>query len=206
VKEKDIKKAVEGYYTAKGKEHGPTSQGVDWNGEESQNLRFEQFRDLWQEKEFSLLDFGSGYGALLDYLKEDAPAMTYTGFDISQEMIDRGNELHSSSDHSFTTELKPKQKWDYVLASGLFNVRLDACDDDWLDYILEHIALFDSISQKGFAFNVLSSYSDLDKRKDYLYYADPLLLFDLCKRKYSRNVRLIHDYNLYEFTLLVKKV
>jgi hypothetical protein len=30
-------------------------------------------------------------------------------------------------------------------------------------------------------------------------------LFDLCKRRYSRNVALLHDYEIYEFTILVRK-
>jgi hypothetical protein len=41
--------------------------------------------------------------------------------------------------------------------------------------------------------------------KDYLYYADPMKLFDHCKKKYSKKVAILHDYPLYEFTLLVRK-
>ena len=37
-----------------------------------------------------------------------------------------------------------------------------------------------------------------------LYYADPCRLFDHCKRRYSRHVALLHDYGLYEFTILVR--
>ena len=60
-------------------------------------------------------------------------------------------------------------------------------------------------SNKGFAFNCLSSYSDLDKQSTKLFYANPLELFDVCKKKYSDNVSLIHNYGLYEFTILVNK-
>ena len=38
-----------------------------------------------------------------------------------------------------------------------------------------------------------------------LHYADPLALFDRCKRRYARDVALLHDYGLWEFTLLVRK-
>jgi hypothetical protein len=38
-----------------------------------------------------------------------------------------------------------------------------------------------------------------------LHYADPGRLFDYCKRRFARNVALLHDYGLYEFTLLVRK-
>ena len=41
--------------------------------------------------------------------------------------------------------------------------------------------------------------------RPYLYYADPLFLFDYCKKKYSKSVALLHDYGLYEFTILVRK-
>jgi hypothetical protein len=42
--------------------------------------------------------------------------------------------------------------------------------------------------------------------RDDLYYADPLFFFDYCKTRFSRFVTLIHDYPLYEFTILVRKV
>jgi len=38
-----------------------------------------------------------------------------------------------------------------------------------------------------------------------LYFGDPLLYFDFCKRNFSRNVALLHDYGLYDFTILVRK-
>ena len=37
-----------------------------------------------------------------------------------------------------------------------------------------------------------------------LFYADPCWLFDQCKRRHSRDVALLHDYGLYEFTILVR--
>ena len=62
-----------------------------------------------------------------------------------------------------------------------------------------------SSSSLGFAFNCLTTYSDPDKMRPYLYYADPANLFRHCKERYSRNVALLHDYDLYEFTILVRK-
>ena len=38
-----------------------------------------------------------------------------------------------------------------------------------------------------------------------LFYADPARLFTHCKTRYARNVALLHDYGLYEFTLLIRK-
>jgi hypothetical protein len=63
----------------------------------------------------------------------------------------------------------------------------------------------DDKSDAGFAFNCLTIYSDSDHRKSELYYADPLYLFDYCKKNFSKNVTLLHDYGEYDFTILVKK-
>ena len=63
----------------------------------------------------------------------------------------------------------------------------------------------DRTSRRGFAFNCLTAYSDRERMQSHLHYADPLALFDRCKRRYARNVALLHDYGLYEFTLLVRK-
>ena len=51
----------------------------------------------------------------------------------------------------------------------------------------------------------VTSYSDPEFMRPDLYYADPRFLFDYCKRKLSRHVALLHDYGLYEFTVLVRQ-
>ena len=38
-----------------------------------------------------------------------------------------------------------------------------------------------------------------------LYFADPLFYFDFCKRTFALDVALLHDYGLYDFTILVRK-
>ena len=52
---------------------------------------------------------------------------------------------------------------------------------------------------------MLSTYSDVERRRADLYYADPHMVFDYCKRTFSPAVALLHDYPLYEFTILVRK-
>jgi hypothetical protein len=74
-----------------------------------------------------------------------------------------------------------------------------------MQYILETLEKINALSVKGFSFNILTSYSDKEYMKDNLFYADPLFFFDYCKKNFSKNVSLLHDYDLYEFTLLIKK-
>lgn len=195
------------YYSAKLAEHGETPRGVDWNGEESQVLRFEQLsKVISPATNFTLNDLGCGYGSLFDYLKLHYRDFAYNGCDVSDDMIRaaQGRYANDSNAH-FAIASEPAETADYGIASGIFNVRLGRGDVEWREYLEATLDVLDRTSHRGFAFNCLTSYSDKDKMREYLYYADPCALFDLCKKRYSRHVALLHDYGLYEFTILVRK-
>ncbi len=197
---------VRRYYDDKLMSHGATAQGVDWNSAESQRLRFSELMKVCREPDgFSINDYGCGYGALLDFLYERGGTFTYCGFDLSSRMIATARELHSATNAMFVSDESSLKPADYTVASGIFNVRLTTKTEEWEDYVLATLNSFDRLSTKGFAFNVLTRYSDPELMKPDLYYADPLFYFDYCKTKFSRFVSVIHDYPLYEFTVLVRK-
>lgn len=198
---------VERYYASRLAEHGATPQGVDWNGDESQLLRFRQLLKLLPEDgQVSINDIGCGYGALLPFLHAERGSVDYHGCDISPAMIEAARQLHGDQPAArFAVEDTPSRIADYGFASGIFNVRLDRGDAAWHDYMVEVLDAIDRTSRLGFAFNCLTSYSDPHRMRSHLYYADPGATFDLCKRRYARNVALLHDYGLYEFTILIRK-
>ena len=198
---------VAGYYSDKLAQHGQSPRGVDWNGEEGQLLRF---RELCQvidtSRAFSITDLGCGYGALYDHLSSLEVDFRYLGVDVSTNMIDAARtRLAGRGNARLVTGGSPDAFNDYGIASGIFNVRLGRTDAEWQAYVEQTLDALDRSSRLGFSFNCLTSYSDADRMRPDLYYADPLRLFDLCKRRYSRNVALLHDYGLYEFTILVRK-
>ncbi|WP_166365375.1 class I SAM-dependent methyltransferase [Pseudomonas akapageensis] len=195
------------YYSSKLAEHGETPQGVDWNGAESQYLRFAQLSNIiGGQVPFSVNDVGCGYGAFHDFLSERYSTFSYEGVDVSEDMINAAQARHKEcAQAKFVVGSEPTTIADYGIASGIFNVRLGRTDAQWHAYLESVLDTLEQTSRLGFAFNCLTSYSDADKMRDYLYYADPCALFDLCKRRYSRNVALLHDYGLYEFTILVRK-
>lgn len=204
----DLLQPVMEYYSAKLAEHGPTARGVDWNSEESQALRFRQLCRIIRADggDFSINDLGCGYGALLDYLEAHHASFSYAGVDIATDMVEAARVRCAGKPHaSFAVGGEPARPADYGVASGIFNVRLGHGTAEWLAHVERALDALDRTSRSGFAFNCLTSYSDADRQRDYLYYADPCVLFDLCKRRYSRHVALLHDYGLYEFTILVRK-
>jgi hypothetical protein len=130
-------------------------------------------------------------------------AFNYVGYDVSERMLSLADRSEPSWDYtSRRDELQPA---DYVVASGVFNLRFEVDNTAWREYVVRTIREFASLAQLGFAFNMLTSYSDADKMRADLYYGDPCFFFDHCKREYSRNVALLHDYELYEFTVLVRR-
>jgi len=199
-----VRQAID-YYEMTLRTFGPCARGVDWNSEHSQHLRFVQLMKLVEpNKPFRLIDFGCGYGALADFLFAQQLPVEYIGYDASQAMIDTASSLPRISRAYFTSDLGSLAAADYVVASGLFNVKLNTDDKVWTQYMRDTVATIAGLSQRGFAFNVLSDYSDVDKRRPSLHYSNPLEWFHHCKVYYSSRVALLHDYPLFEFTLLVR--
>lgn len=203
----DLLAEVADYYSEKLALHGETPKGVDWNGEGSQVLRFEQLCKIIDDRsQFSLNDLGCGYGALHDFINSRFSDFLYSGVDVSENMIRSAERRYQGVDQArFVLSSEPDSVADYGVASGIFNVRLGRSDTEWREYVEATLDTLNRTSRLGFSFNCLTSYSDAEKMRDDLYYADPCALFDLCKRQYSRNVALLHDYELFEFTILVRK-
>jgi SAM-dependent methyltransferase len=207
------------YYAEKLSAHGVTPRGVDWNSDESQQLRFTELLRVMEDErsEPTVLDYGCGYGALAQRLISSGGPISdkerfryvgerfrYVGFDVCTPMIEQARANVRDPRCAFTDSEDDLPIADYTLASGIFNVRLDAADDDWQAHVVETLGRLAAHSSRGFAFNMLTRYADREKLRDYLYYADPAVYFRLCKERWSRNVALLHHYDLYEFTILVK--
>ncbi len=201
--------SLRSFFDEKAKTHGAVFQSVDWNSLERQEVVFKQLLNIWinEEESASVLDFGCGYGALLDFMKsENYKLSEYVGYDFSKNMIDNAKQTHSLQQGViFTSKLDELPQSDYVIAGGILGMKKEANEEEWTKYCLKTLNQMWMLSKKGMVFNSLTIYSDREKMRPDLYYADPCFLFDYCKKNFSRNVSLLHDYNLYEFTILVRR-
>ncbi len=197
------------YYKKNLAAYGQGAKGVGWKDEEAQQVRFQQLiKVIHTPDPFSFNDLGCGVGDLLPFMRSNFKSCDYRGYDVMDEMIEaaRGQSKEKTSGRFYKiNSAKELIDADYTVASGIFNLRFSTLVADWKHYILETLDDMNEHSEKGFAFNALSIYSDEEFRKAELYYADPLWLFDYTKKKFSKNVSLLHDYNQYDFTILVKK-
>ena len=92
----------------------------------------------------------------------------------------------------------------FTVASGVLNVKQDTPDAEWWAHVTRVLDDLAALSAKGFAFNLLTRYSDKDRQRPDLFYASPEEMFRYCAERYSRHVAVLHDYRLYEFTVLVR--
>lgn len=206
---KETQKKLEDYFTEKLDIYGATAKGIDCNGEAAQFARFAELaRVINPTKPFTVTDYGCGYGAMFDFLHARGWQFEYYGVDLIEKMVLAGLEVHKDFPNAhFTMDEKELPVADYLVAQGIFNIKMDSPYDEWQQMVIETLPRMNALCSKGFSFNMLTKYSDADRmaQRPDLFYGDPLFFFDFCKRNFSRNVALLHDYGFYDFTILVRK-
>jgi SAM-dependent methyltransferase len=201
-----IHAAVREYYTAAIERFGPTAKGVDWKDDASHRLRHEQFLRLLRcDLTAPVLDLGCGYGDFLAVLREAGHTGCYVGCDLSPAMIDAARRTFGEgADRRWCVGEDPPAACDYAIANGIFNVRRGADAAAWSHYVDATIDKLARHGRRGFGFNMLSMSSDPEQRRDDLYYVDPVAMLQTCLNRYGRQVAILQDYGLWEFTVLVR--
>ena len=199
---------VRDYYSGTIERHGPTPRGVDWPNAASQYLRFVQLLKICDfDTPFRLNDFGCGYGALLEFLamRYAGAEIAYRGIDISAAMIAAARERWGGlRDTEFIVGSRCGRIADYAIASGAFNVRLGHPPADWELYVEAILADLNASSRIGFAVNFMLPH-DNKTIEDELYRSPAGRWVTFCRKELGCSVRVLRDYGLREFTLLIRR-
>ncbi len=188
--------------------HGRSPKSLGWKDTAGQSLRFSKLRQVLLPQDakagIRVIDWGCGYGAMFGYLKRHGVrVLAYDGYDISRSMIDEARQTIDDPRATFIHSDRVKRAADYAFVSGTFNVRLRANRAVWTRHIERTLMALAAKCTKGLAFNLLTTH--VDWKVPHLYYGDPSYFFTFCKRHIARNIVLLHDYPLYEWTLLIRK-
>ena len=207
---KTIENNLQNYYDLHLDNYGPGAMGVGWKNEAAQHIRFDQLAKIIEPSQgLTINDLGCGVGDCYTYLTATQQMdFQYYGYDILKSMVDKANTRFRASENAHWIKIDNAHELlpaDYTIASGIFNLKYTIEESEWKNYIIETLHQMNEKSKRGFAFNMLTIYSDKEFMKEELFYADPLYFFDLCKKNFSRNIALLHDYNEYDFTMLVRK-
>jgi SAM-dependent methyltransferase len=186
-------------------EHGAVPAAVGWKNEAQQRLRFDKLAEIFDPPPcapLSVADLGCGYASFFDYLVEHAvPLARYMGYDISAEMLEAARARVRDERVRFELGSRPSEDADYSFVSGAFNVKLDASDEEWEAFVVETIRDLAARTRRGLAINALTT--EVDWRAPHLYYADAGRIADVCRTELGGRVRILRDYGLWEWTLLV---
>lgn len=189
--------------------HGVGPSAVFWNNFEGQQLRFELLIGVMEDdvrrRKISINDLGCGYGALFEFLQYMPPMEggRFFGYDISAEMIKAARRRVSDPRAQFYESSIAVHVADYSFASGAYNMKQTAGEEEWNDYVKESLRRLWSKSTKGMAFNMLND--QREKIEDWLYYADSQDFLDFCRTALSPNAILVDSHPLKEWTILIRR-
>ncbi len=188
--------------------YGASPKGVYWRHQFGQFLRFELLlglvpKDRWCEPGLVLNDLGCGYGAFFDFVKDRviSPDGLYIGYDICEKMVQTASHRIRDPRARFVQSAVAQFVADYSFVSGTFNMKLDVADKTWNGYVKESLRHLWMCSRSGLGFNML----DVAGREDDggLYFAESDDFVDFCRRELSRNVTLVDNAPLKEWTILI---
>lgn len=137
-------------------QHGPTARGMRWSSEESQRERFLLLTRVGPWARRSVADVGCGVGDLLGFLRGQGwRGGTYVGFDIVPEMVAAARRKQRGRHGRFEVRDVLAEgfphRYDYVVASGTFNLRIEDHDR----FFRRMIEAMYAACRRGVAFNVL---------------------------------------------------
>jgi SAM-dependent methyltransferase len=200
---KDIKEVVD-RYSKRFLQFGYSPKTLGWD-KGKQDIRFDILTSQYNFQNKSILDIGCGFGDLNKSLQNKFKFdYKYYGIDIVPDLIDQAKKKFTGKNicffcGDFLSE-EFNSKFDYAIASGIFNFKL--LEGDNYNYIENVINKAFELCRDGFAFDFLSD--KVDYQYENTFHSNPEKILNIAF-KYSRNVILRNDYMPFEFTLFVFK-
>ncbi len=189
---------------------GADPRSAYWKNQEWQKRRYDILSRLFEEPDrqggVTITDYGCGYGAFFDYLK-DRPVMEgsrYIGIDISAAMLEEAESHTADERTTFQRHLIATETADYTFVCGTYNMNLGADRAEWADYVKASLEQLWSKTGKALGFNMLRA--DAPDQYPGLYYADGMEFVKFCNEALSPNVTYTDDRPLPDWTIFVRRV
>jgi cyclopropane fatty-acyl-phospholipid synthase-like methyltransferase len=158
-----------------------------------------------EEKPFSVYEIGCALGHLGDYLREHFPVAQFSGSDINERFVNVCQTRFPDGIFHFRNivEELPPDRYDYVVAIGIYNHAGDSNRDEWQKLIYQMLNAMYSIATRGIGITFLTTYYDPDCTRQQLHYQDEKAVMDHTVKNLSRHFELDHRGPLYEYALRV---
>lgn len=189
-------------YSSRLKNFGYSPKTLGWD-KGKQDIRFKVLTSQYDFTDKAVLDIGCGFGDLNITLREKyADKYSYLGIDIVPDLIKVARDHCAGGRIEFVVgdflEIELETKFDFAVASGIFNHRLREINN--YELIEATIAKALSVARDGLAFDFLSD--KVDYQLEHAFHSSPETILAMAY-KYSRNVVLRNDYMPFEFTIYI---
>ena len=191
------------FYTPLVKKYGNDHRAIGWKSKYSQQIRFTTFCDNYNFSKKSVLDVGCGVGDFYHYLKALKKDVSYIGIDSCELMVKAAKKAYPSGQFytKWLEEYQPKIRFDSVVASGVFALRVA----DQKNYFLRQLQCAYSLASEILMVNILTTETPKKEQFDCFYYYDPVDLLLLKKLTPSPQcINIIDGYLKGDATVVVK--
>jgi SAM-dependent methyltransferase len=191
-------------YSSRYQKFGYSPKSLGWD-KGKQDVRFEILTSQYDFSEKSILDIGCGFGDLNKTLNEKyANNYSYLGVDLVPALVNEARKQYVGDNINFITgdflDISFESTFDFVIASGIFNHRLNNVNN--YDLIEAAIIKALSLTNDGLAFDFLSD--KVDYQLEHTFHSSPEKILSIAY-KYSRNIVIRNDYMPFEFALFIFK-
>lgn len=185
------------FYQKAFKKHGISARGLNWNSEDTQNIRFEVLTTFLKDEisSSSIVDAGCGFGDFYLFLtKQNLHPKRYVGIDCIQDFIEISKQRLPNITFTCRDILRDELIYaDWYVASGSLNI-LNSFDT-WM--FLEKMLFY---SKKGVVFNVLEG----DKRSENFNYQKKEDIIKFVKTK-GYKIKIVEAYLPNDISVEIRK-
>ena len=184
-------------------EHGPTVSALFFP-KGRQDERFTSLCQRLPANDFSLLDYGCGFGDLCGFLQRHYLNFSYTGVDLVPEFIAEASQRYPIA--KFSTIVSPTEiveNFDYVLAAGVFNLLYNNDPKIHQTLVFETLSLLFKRANKALMINFMTDRVDFQQPGSY--HQNVIELYTFASQNLSPRLLLDQSYMPYEYSLLIFK-
>lgn len=191
-------------YEAAFRQHGESPASVMWP-KGRQPLRFgslTRFFDL--SGGFSVLDYGCGLADLKPYLDERFAGVRYCGADVTPGFVMSDRARYPDASFLLVKGAQDiADDYDYVVMSGVFNLRYDCSMDEHRTIVQDSLRHLFTRARRVLAVDFMTD--DVDYRAANSYHQNVAEIYQFARRELGRRVIVDHSYMPYEYSLTVFK-
>jgi len=195
--------SIKNLYNVRVKKYGDDPNSVHWGKKERQELSFNAFIQNNNFSNSKILDIGCGLCDFYNYLKSNNIDVDYYGIDISDEMIKLSKKKYSELSDKIVAndfnETNYNDNFDHIVISGIFNNNMG---NNW-EFIKKTLLNAYKICNKSVSFNLITD--EVDYFDNNLFYINPSKIIKYCNDKITSNLKKIHNYNKYEYMIILHK-